>query len=68
MAQPPRADLNRNEAHRVLDVERPIRKLMSWLTENWLGSNDRDADLQDGITTIQRVKAAVETGDVQFHP
>ena len=39
------------------EVEPPIPKLMSWLTEKWVGSTDRDADLHDGITTTpQRSK------------
>ena len=43
------------------DVERPLPKLMSWMTEKWVGSHDRDADLRDGMeTTLQRIKAAAE--------
>jgi hypothetical protein len=34
---------------------------MNWLTEKWVGSNDRDADLHSGmITTLSRLKAAAE--------
>ncbi len=45
------------------DSEPPVPKPMSWLTEKWVGSTDRDADLHDGMTTtLQRIKAAAETG------
>jgi len=44
-------------------VERPLPKLMSWLTEKWTGSSDRDADLRRGMqTTLARIKEAAETG------
>lgn len=44
------------------DVERPLPKLMSKLTEKWVGSADRDADLRAGMTTtLERIKAAAET-------
>jgi len=34
---------------------------MSWITEKWVGSNDRDADLHRGmVTTLARIKAAAE--------
>jgi hypothetical protein len=43
------------------EVERPLGKPMNWLTEKWVGSNDRDADLHSGmITTLSRLKAAAE--------
>jgi uncharacterized protein YndB with AHSA1/START domain len=43
------------------DAERPLPALMSWLTEKWVGSDDRDADLRRGMeTTLQRIKAAAE--------
>jgi hypothetical protein len=43
------------------DVERPLPKAMSWLTEKWVGSTDRDADLHEGMqTTLSRIKAAAE--------
>jgi uncharacterized protein YndB with AHSA1/START domain len=43
------------------DVERPLPKAMSWLTEKWVGSSDRDADLHEGMqTTLSRIKAAAE--------
>ena len=45
------------------DAEPPVPKPMSWLTEKWVGSSDRDADLHDGMTTtLQRIKAAAEIG------
>lgn len=45
------------------DAEPPVPKLMSWLTEKWVGSTDRDAELHDGmVTTLQRIKTAAETG------
>ncbi len=44
------------------DADPPVPKLMSWLTEKWVGSSDRDADLHGGMTTtLQRIKAAAET-------
>ncbi|MGY1682168.1 SRPBCC family protein [Geodermatophilus sp. SYSU D01176] len=43
------------------EVERPLPKAMSWLTEKWTGSADRDADLHEGMqTTLSRIKAAAE--------
>ena len=34
---------------------------MSWLTQKWTGSADRDADLHDGMTqTLARLKAEAE--------
>lgn len=43
------------------DAERPLGSVMTWITEKWTGSNDRDADLQRGMTTtLQRIKAAAE--------
>ena len=44
------------------DVEKPLPAAMSWLTEKWVGSDDRDADLLSGMaTTLQRIKAAAES-------
>jgi uncharacterized protein YndB with AHSA1/START domain len=44
------------------DADPPVPQLMSWLTEKWVGSADRDADLHAGITTtLERIKAAAET-------
>ena len=44
------------------DAERPLGSAMTWLTEKWVGSTDRDADLRAGmITTLERVKRAAET-------
>ena len=43
------------------DVERPLPKAMTWLTEKWVGSSDRDADLHEGMeVTLSRIKAAAE--------
>ena len=43
------------------DAERPLGPFMTWLTEKWVGSSDRDADLHQGMTTtLARVKAAAE--------
>jgi uncharacterized protein YndB with AHSA1/START domain len=43
------------------DVERPLWPAMSWLTEKWTGSRDRDADLQRGMSiTLERIKVAAE--------
>ena len=34
---------------------------MTWITEKWTGSTDRDADLRRGMTTtLARIKAAAE--------
>jgi hypothetical protein len=34
---------------------------MTWLTEKWTGSSNRDADLHNGmVTTVGRVRAAAE--------
>jgi Polyketide cyclase / dehydrase and lipid transport len=44
------------------DAERPLGSAMSWLTMKWTGSEDRDADLHEGmLTTISRIKAAAES-------
>ena len=43
------------------DAEKPLGPVMSWLTEKWTGSSDRDADLHRGMTTtLARIKAAAE--------
>jgi uncharacterized protein YndB with AHSA1/START domain len=45
------------------DAERPLGPVMSWITEVWTGSHDRDADLHQGMaTTLDRIKAAAEGG------
>lgn len=45
------------------DAERPLGTAMTWITEKWVGSHDRDADLHAGmVTTLERVKNAAETG------
>lgn len=44
------------------DAERPVPKAMSKFTEIWTGSNDRDAELREGMkTTLERIKAAAES-------
>jgi uncharacterized protein YndB with AHSA1/START domain len=44
------------------DAERPLGKVMTWLTMKWTGSQDRDADLHSGMTTtLARIKAAAES-------
>jgi uncharacterized protein YndB with AHSA1/START domain len=44
------------------DVEKHLPAAMTWLTEKWVGSADRDADLREGMeTTLARVKAAAES-------
>lgn len=46
------------------DVERPLPRVMSWLTEKWVGSTDRDADLRRGMElTLSRIKQAAEQAD-----
>ena len=43
------------------DAERHLPKAMSWMTEKWVGSTDRDADLRAGMeTTLERIKASAE--------
>ncbi len=43
------------------DAEKPLGPVMTWITEKWTGSEDRDADLRRGmITTLERLKAAAE--------
>jgi hypothetical protein len=43
------------------DAERPLGSAMTWITEKWTGSSDRDADLRAGMTTtLARLKAAAE--------
>ena len=45
------------------DAERLLGPAMTWLTEKWTGSSDRDADLRRGMTTtLARLKAAAEQG------
>ena len=44
------------------DVERPVPRMMSRLTAKWVGTDDRDADLHDGMeTTLARIKASAES-------
>ena len=44
------------------DADRPLGPVMSWMTEKWTGSSDRDADLHAGMTTtLDRIKAAAES-------
>lgn len=43
------------------DAEKLLGPVMTWLTEKWTGSDDRDADLRRGMTTtLARLKAAAE--------
>jgi uncharacterized protein YndB with AHSA1/START domain len=43
------------------DAEKVLGPVMTWLTEKWTGSTDRDADLRRGMTTtLTRLKAAAE--------
>ena len=42
-------------------ADRPLGSAMTWLTMKWTGSEDRDADLHQGmLTTLSRIKAAAE--------
>jgi uncharacterized protein YndB with AHSA1/START domain len=42
-------------------AEKVLGPVMTWLTEKWTGSTDRDADLRRGMTTtLTRLKAAAE--------
>ena len=43
------------------DAAKPLGPVMTWVTEKWTGSSDRDADLHRGMTTtLARLKAAAE--------
>jgi uncharacterized protein YndB with AHSA1/START domain len=43
------------------DAERPLGPAMTWVTEKWTGSTDRDADLHRGMTeTLARLRAEAE--------
>jgi uncharacterized protein YndB with AHSA1/START domain len=43
------------------DAEQPLASAMSWITEKWVGTDDRDADLHRGmVTTLAHIKAAAE--------
>ena len=43
------------------DAEKVLGPVMTFITEKWTGSSDRDADLRRGMTTtLGRVKAAAE--------
>jgi carbon monoxide dehydrogenase subunit G len=43
------------------DAARPLGSVMTWITEKWTGSADRDADLHRGMTeTLARLKAEAE--------
>jgi hypothetical protein len=44
------------------DAEKPLGKAMTWITQKWTGSADRDADLHEGMTTtVARIKSAAES-------
>ena len=43
------------------DADKPLGQTMTWITQKWTGSDDRDADLHEGMTTtVARIKAAAE--------
>jgi hypothetical protein len=43
------------------DAERPLGSAMTWITEKWTGSTDRDSDLHRGmVETLARLKAEAE--------
>jgi uncharacterized protein YndB with AHSA1/START domain len=43
------------------DAEKVLGPVMTFITEKWTGSSDRDADLRRGMTTtLARLKAAAE--------
>jgi hypothetical protein len=43
------------------EADPPVGAAMSWITMKWTGSEDRDADLHQGmLTTIARIKTAAE--------
>lgn len=45
-------------------AERPVPKAMNRLTEIWVGSRDRDADLREGMKmTLERIKTAAESAE-----
>jgi uncharacterized protein YndB with AHSA1/START domain len=44
------------------DAERPLGSVMTWMTMKWTGSEDRDADLRQGmLTTLARIKETAES-------
>jgi hypothetical protein len=44
------------------EAERPLGRAMTWLTMKWTGSEDRDADMREGMTTtLERIRAAAES-------
>ena len=44
------------------DAERRLGSAMTWITEKWTGSDDRDGDLHQGmVTTLARLKEAAES-------
>ena len=44
------------------EVERHLAAPMDWLTRKWVGSDDRDVDLHEGMTTtLERIKSAAES-------
>ncbi|HEX4685535.1 MAG TPA: hypothetical protein VH228_02045 [Nocardioides sp.] len=43
------------------DAERPLGAAMTWLTEKWTGSSNRDADLRRGMTeTLSHLRVEAE--------
>jgi carbon monoxide dehydrogenase subunit G len=43
------------------DAEHPLGPAMTWITEKWTGSTDRDSDLHRGmVETLARLKAEAE--------
>lgn len=44
------------------EAEQPLGRVMTWMTMKWTGSDDRDADLHDGmVTTLSRIRTAAES-------
>lgn len=44
------------------EADPPVGAAMSWITMKWTGSDDRDADLHQGmLSTIARIKTAAES-------
>lgn len=44
------------------EAERPVPRPMARFTQLWVGTDDRNADLRDGMrTTLERIKAAAES-------
>ena len=51
------------------DAERPLGPIMTWITEKWVGSSDRDADLHraNALDHVQFLEQILLLRNVQGH-